>query len=81
MSVIREVYRGDTFVMHECSDGYYLYDYVVGVSISMRAKTEQDAYIEAIKYYQKHTQALVDDNLSLNSKLDSIIDILKLNED
>lgn len=80
MKAIREVFRLDTLVMHECTDGYYLYDNVAGINISMRAKTERDAFIEAIKYYQSITQKLVDENLSLNSKIDSIIDILKLNE-
>lgn len=50
---IRTVFEIDTFSLHECADGYYLYDYVVGMNIGMRAKTEQDAYIEALLWYQK----------------------------
>lgn len=59
--VIRKVFKIDTLSLHECTDGYYLYDYVIGMNISMRAKTEQDAYIEALLYYQrklKETQTL-----------------------
>jgi hypothetical protein len=51
--VIRHVFKIDTFTLTECADGYYLYDKVIGMNISMRAKTEQDAYIEALLYYQK----------------------------
>ena len=51
--VIRKVFKIDTLSLHECTDGYYLHDYVVGMNISMRAKTEQDAYIEALLYYQR----------------------------
>ena len=50
--VIRKVFKNDTLSLHECTDGYYLYDYVIGMNISMRAKTEQDAFIEALTYYQ-----------------------------
>jgi hypothetical protein len=51
--VIRTVFKLDTLSLHECTDGYYLYDYVIGMNISMRAKTEQEAYIEALLYYQR----------------------------
>jgi hypothetical protein len=51
--VIRKVFKLDTLSLHECTDGYYLYDYVIGMNISMRAKTEQEAYIEALLYYQR----------------------------
>jgi hypothetical protein len=40
--VIRNVFKTDTLTLTECTDGYYLYDYVVGMNISMRAKTEQN---------------------------------------
>lgn len=51
--VIRKVFKIDTLSLHKCIDGYYLYNYVVGMNLSMRAKTEQDAYIEALLYYQR----------------------------
>lgn len=51
--VIRKVFKLDTLSLDECTDGYYLYDYVIGMNISMRAKTEQEAYIEALLYYQR----------------------------
>ena len=50
---IRSVFKTDTLSLSECNDGFYLYDYIVGMNLSMRAKTEQDAYIEALIYYQK----------------------------
>ena len=56
---IRNVFKLDTLSLVECNDGYYLYDTVVGMNITMRAKTEQDACIEALLWYQKrlkHTQ-------------------------
>ena len=49
---IRNVFKTETLSLTECTDGYYLYEYVFGMNISMRAKTEQDACIEALLYYQ-----------------------------
>ena len=49
---IRRVFKLDTIFLSETTEGYYLYDYVIGQNISMRAKTEQDACIEAILWYQ-----------------------------
>lgn len=35
---IRTVFKIDTLSLCECNDGYYIYDTVVGMNISMRAK-------------------------------------------
>lgn len=70
---IRKVFKIDSISLHECTDGYYLYDYVIGMNISMRAKTEQDAYIEAILYYQKRLQEVKSDYKTLNDKVESFI--------
>lgn len=50
---IKRIFQTDTLSLTECNDGFYLYDTVVKMNISMRAKTEQDAFIEALMYYQK----------------------------
>ena len=46
----------DTISLAECHDGYSLYDYTRGMNLSMRAKTQTDAFVEAITYYQKRTK-------------------------
>ena len=71
--VIRKVFKIDTLSLHECTDGYYLYDYVVGVNISMRAKTEQDAYIEALLYYQRRLVEVKTDYKTLNDKVETFL--------
>lgn len=50
---IRTVFKNDTICLTECADGFWLYDYVLGYNISMRAKTEQAAFTEALLSYQK----------------------------
>ena len=71
--VIRKVFKIDTLSLYECTDGYFLYDYVIGMNISMRAKTEQDAYIEALLYYQKRLVEVKKDYKNLNDKVESFI--------
>lgn len=70
---IRKVFKIDTLSLHECTDGYYLYDYVIGMNISMRAKTEQDAYIEALLYYQNRLKEVKNDYKILNDKVENFI--------
>jgi hypothetical protein len=70
---IRQVFKIDTLSLHECNDGYYLYDYVVGMNISMRAKTEQDACIEALLYYQRRLVEVKRDYKILNDKVEGFL--------
>lgn len=70
---IRAVFKNDTLSLHECVDGYFLYDYVLGMNISMRAKTEQDAYIESLLYYQKRLQKVKLELEELNNKVEDFL--------
>jgi hypothetical protein len=71
--IIRKVFKIDTLSLHECTDGYYLYDYVIGMNISMRAITEQEAYIEALLYYQNKLKEVKNDYKLLNDKVENFI--------
>lgn len=79
--VIKKVFKIDTLSLHECTDGYYLYDYVIGMNISMRAKTEQDAYIEALLYYQKRLVEVKADYKILNDKVENFLSQFNREED
>lgn len=50
---IKHVFKTNCFSLSECTDGYWMYDYIEGLNISMRAKTEQEACYEALVWYQK----------------------------
>jgi len=71
--VIRKVFKIDTLSLHECNDGYYLYDYVIKMNIAMYAKTEQDAYIKALLYYQNRFKKLEKEYNTLNAKVEGFI--------
>lgn len=70
---IRTVFKIDTLSLVECTDGYFLYDTVVGMNISMRAKTEQDACIEALLYYQRKLVKAKADYKILNDKVENFL--------
>ena len=79
---IRNIFNIDTFSLTECTDGYWLYDTVVGMNLAMRAKTEQDAYIEALLYYQKRLTKVKTDYNNLNDKVQTFVSqFLKEDED
>ena len=78
---IRNVFKIDTLSLVECTDGYYLYDTIVGMNIAMRAKTEQDAYIEALLYYQKRLQIVKFDYKTLNDKVEGFISQIDRNDE
>jgi len=78
---IRTVFKIDTFSLVECNDGYYLYDTIVSMNISMRAKTEQDAFIEALIYYQERLVEIKKDYKVLNDKVESFLSQFDRNED
>jgi hypothetical protein len=69
----RNVFKIDTLSLVECTDGYYLYDTVVGMNITMRAKTEQDAYVEALLWYQKSLASAKLNYKILNDKVESFL--------
>jgi len=73
--VIREVFKIDTLSLHECEDGYYLYDYVIGMNLSMRAKTEQEALIEGLTYYQKRLKEVKLEYRKLSDKIENFVSL------
>lgn len=42
----------ETLHLSEQKNGFWLYDDTRGMNLAMRAKTAEDAYLEALDYYQ-----------------------------
>lgn len=74
---IRNVFKIDTLSLVECTDGYYLYDTIIGMNIAMHEKTEQDACIKALLYYQKTLQTIKVDYQTLESKVSHFISLIE----
>lgn len=49
---ISSIELSPTLTLSTCTDGLWLYDTTRGMNLSMRAKTETEAFVEALDYYQ-----------------------------
>jgi hypothetical protein len=43
----------ETLALSEDHHGFWLYDKTRGMNLSMKAKSERDAFVEALTYYQR----------------------------
>ncbi len=50
-------------------DGYWLYDKQRRMNLSMRAKSERDAFIEALTYYQQRLSSVETSYNAMRSRL------------
>ena len=62
-----------TLTLSLCTDGYWLYDETRGMNLSMRAKTAEEAFTEALTYYQDRCIELESSYKSLKSKVDVFV--------
>jgi len=63
----------DSLTMSECRDGYWLYDYTRGMNLSVKAKTQEDAFVEALTYYQRRTKKVEDELKKLSQSVSVFI--------
>ena len=66
---IKRIFKTETLRLSECKDGFFLYDYVLGMNISIRAKSEHAACIEALLYYQRRLKEVKEDYKVLSDKV------------
>lgn len=77
------IFKNETISLtkHPEKEEYWLYDYTRGMNLSMRAKTERDAFIEAIAYYQRRLAEVENEFSSLNSKVSDFISSISVDQD
>ena len=78
---IRIIKLTDTLTISEYKNGYWLYDKTRGMNLSMRAKTEQDAYVDAITYYQKRCVEIEGKKKKLYDSVNNFIGSLSDNDE
>lgn len=71
----------ETLAISECRDGFWLYDKTRGMNLAMRAKTSQDAFVEAITYYQERLIRIDTELKTLREKVNNFIGSLGTDED
>lgn len=55
-------------------DDFWLYDKTRGMNLAMNAKTEQEAFVLALTYYQKRLSEVEKEFNSLKDKVDSFVE-------
>lgn len=63
----------DTLSLSEQRDGWWLWDETRRMNLSMRAKTEQEAFVQALGYYQRRLSEVEKKYYSLQAKVDSFV--------
>lgn len=63
----------DTLHLAECTDGFWLYDDTRGMNLAMKAKTEREAFCDALKYYQRRLKEVENNYNSLKAKVDHFV--------
>ena len=63
----------DTLTLSECHDGFWLYDKTRGMNLSMRAKTQTDAFVEALTYYQRRLSEVETAHRELRGLVDGFV--------
>ena len=70
----------DTLSLTELKSGFWLYDRTRGMNVSMRANTEEDAFVETITYYQKRLANIESEYNVLKTKVDAFIGTIIIDE-
>ena len=68
-----EIYKDQYIQIHQCKDGYWLYDFEQGMNLAMRSETEHAAISEGFAHYQARTNNLLAENKLLKAKIESFV--------
>jgi hypothetical protein len=77
----RTVHLSKTLILCEFEDckhgnfGFWLYDKTRGMNLSMKAKTERQAFVEALTYYQKQTAECEKALHDITEKVESFVEL------
>lgn len=70
-----------TLSKHPEREEYWLYDYTRGHNLSMGAKSEQEAFVESLKYYQKRLTQVENNLKETDEKIQKLFEIFAKDED
>lgn len=75
------IFKNETITLTKCSKGFWLYDHTRGMNLSMGSSSENEAFVEAITYYQKRLMKVECDYKSLVNKVNNFITNVSSEED
>lgn len=62
-----------TLALIERSDGWWLWDETRSMNLAMKEKTAQDAFVEALTYYQDRLGRVETEHGALSKKVDAFV--------
>lgn len=62
-----------TLSLSECHDGFWLWDEIREMNLSVRAKTRDDAFVEALTYYQDRLSEVECELNDITAKVDAFV--------
>jgi hypothetical protein len=71
----------ETLHLAERHDGWWLYDDTQGMNLGMRAKTSEEAFVEALSYYQRRLKKAEDELASITAKVDAFVGQFRTDQD
>ena len=80
MKAISQTRLSDTLELTECNNGWWLYDETRSMNIAMKATTKDDAFVEALTYYQESMVELLLKYRDLKKKVDQFVSSLSVDE-
>jgi hypothetical protein len=78
--IISHTQLTETLGLTECKDGFWLYDKTRSMNLSIRAPTLQDAFVEALTYYQRRLADVERAHASLTARVDAFVSQIKPDE-
>ena len=73
---LKGIFETETLQLNTHKNDFWLYDKVLGMNLSMRAKTEREAYVEALEYYQRKLAETEDKLRCLTKKVSSFVQLM-----
>lgn len=70
---INHIVLDDTLAITERTDGWWLYDKTRGMNLSMKARTKDDAFFNALNYYQHRLTSVETAHRQLREKVDAFV--------
>jgi hypothetical protein len=69
------IFKNETISLtrHQSKDDFWLYDETRGMNIAMYAKTEREAFIQALTYYQKRLTKVEKDLKDIETKVEKFV--------
>lgn len=71
--VLSQTKLNNTLTLSECNDGIWLWDDTRRMNLSIRAKSNTDALVKALEYYQKRLMKIEQEHADLKEKVDIFV--------